>query len=499
MQTPGGPSPAQEVEFVRGVVARRFPVYETRVQFDVLTFHCNVNPATLSHDFDGLRRELREHGYIPLITYEKGEHLVVVQRRPQVRYRPVTLNLVLLIATIGTTIYAGTELWVGYNGAAGQPIFTAQNVLYGALTFALPLMAILGIHELGHYFVAKRRGVAASLPFFIPAFPPLGTFGAFISLRDPIPDRRSLMEIGAAGPLAGLAVATPLAFLGLALTNEGARLGPTNVGEGGAMFIMLPILYELIGSILPLEGNYLIHPTFFAAWVGFLVTAINLLPAGQLDGGHIARALLGPKGKYASYAAIGVMILLSLLYIGWFVFALLIMLLGTRHPPPLNDITKLDARGKAIGAAAVIVLAATFVPVPFALEGPDYTFAAGSVGPTNLTARPLQIVNFSLWVNNTGNALNTVNFSAVEPQGFLAVRFSPEPVGGLSSATFFTDARLNTSLAYVLNSSENRTFAVSAMVQPGAPLGAVNFTVVGQSEQSQAATASVGLRVTVVP
>src|SRR5512136_936366 len=122
-------------------------------------------------------------------------------------------------------------------------------------------MAILGVHELGHYIAARKRGVAASLPFFIPSIPPLGTFGAFISLREPIPNKKTLLEIGVAGPLAGLALAIPLGILGLMLTNDGAKLAPENIPSGGALGLIFPLIYQGLEQLFPLKGDFILHPT----------------------------------------------------------------------------------------------------------------------------------------------------------------------------------------------------------------------------------------------
>jgi len=124
------------------------------------------------------------------------------------------------------------------------------------------------------------------------------------------------------------------------------------------------MLYIWIQQLVPIEGDYLLHPTAFAAWVGFLVTALNLLPVGQLDGGHVARALLGAKTKYLSWVTAAILVALGFFYTGWLLFAFLILLLGARHPPPLNDITPLDTRRKVVGVLAFAILIVAFVPIP---------------------------------------------------------------------------------------------------------------------------------------
>src|SRR6266511_93564 len=220
----------------------------------------------------------------------------------------------------------------------GEPILSAASIGYGSLFFSLPLLTILGSHEMGHYLVAKRYKVQASLPFFLPSLPPLGTLGAFISLRDPIPNRRALLDIGVSGPLVGFAIAIPVTLAGLALSTASPSLPPSVAGEQ----IQASLLFNFLSLFFPLPDSFVMHPLAFAGWVGLFVTAINLLPAGQLDGGHVARALLGSRQLYLSWSAILILFGLSLFYPGWFLFGFLIFILGVRHPPPLNDLTRLD-------------------------------------------------------------------------------------------------------------------------------------------------------------
>src|SRR2546427_4527635 len=323
----------KEIESVRAMIAARFPVYETRVTPQAVQFLVRVAPATMQAKFEDLRKELVPKNYIPLLTTQGGEHAILVQRRPAQRFVSWHVNLILLVLTIGTTLLAGASNWAGY---ANIGTFTGEAFLLGGLSFTLPLLLILGIHELGHYVVAKRYKVNASLPFFIPApFLPLGTFGAVISMRDPMPSRKALIDIGAAGPVLGLITAIPITILGMLLW--GATPHPASANSGGTLLIDLPPLYRVLSYFIPIPQDTVIHPTAFAGWVGLFVTALNLLPAGQLDGGHVARAVLGENGKFVSYGALLLMLGLSLFYQGWLIIAIFILLLGARHPPPLND------------------------------------------------------------------------------------------------------------------------------------------------------------------
>src|SRR5438128_542407 len=180
-------SPEAEIESLRSTVARFFSVYGVVVSPMALTFQVGAPPGGIDAPFDALRIELVPKDYIPTVTQEKGETLVHVQRRPRPRFARTQVNLILLLVTVlTTTFFGGAWNWADYSG---QPFLSAESLGLGGLFFTLPLLTILGSHEMGHYLVAKRYKVQASLPFFLPSVPPLGTFGAFISMRDPIPNR----------------------------------------------------------------------------------------------------------------------------------------------------------------------------------------------------------------------------------------------------------------------------------------------------------------------
>ena len=447
MTPPIPPEATKEIEFVKSLVARHFPVYDVRVTYDVVEFFCRVDNTTLEDEFERLRVEMGESGYIPMMIYDKGEHIVTVAKKPLTKYRSIYVNIALLIITFFTVMLAGIIYWVGYDGRELGDMLAPDVLLMALLTFTLPLMGILGVHELGHYFAAKRRHVAASLPFFIFGPPPLGTFGAFISLRDPIPNKKALLEIGMAGPIAGLLLALPLGFLGASLTNAVANPAPVNVGSGGVLSINYSVLTWLISQLVPLEGSYLMHPLEFAAWVGFLVTALNLLPFGQLDGGHVARALLGSRSKYLGYATIAILLGLGMYYTGWLIFALFVFILGARHPPPLNDISPLGKKRAAAGILTFVLLMFAFVPVPMEEIKADYSFSLEPSEDVNITLALGGAMVTSFVVENVGNAWTEIGFG------------SGEPLSEAWSATFKFPDRTDyaDNLTVVLNSSESVT------------------------------------------
>lgn len=390
------------METIRAVVAKHVPVYGVLVTPLALTFQVRPPPNGIDGPFDALRLELVPKGYVPTVTREKGETLVHVQRRPPGRFASRQVNLVLLGLTIlSTVIFGGAWNWADY---ARTPLLSVESIGWGTLFFTLPLLTILGAHEMGHYVVAKRYNVHASLPFFLPSVPPLGTFGAFISMRDPIPNRRALLDIGVSGPLVGFAIAIPVTLAGLALSGS-----PPPAAGDASQIIQPSLLFNVLSWLFPLPVTTVMHPLAFAGWVGLFVTAINLLPAGQLDGGHVARALLGRRQFYVSWGAVIVLFGLTFLtqYPGWFLFGFLILMLGVRHPPPLNDLTNLDASRKLVGIAAIAILILTFVPVPFLpvdttedfrFEELDGSFPATINGTVPLGGSIL----FTFAVNNTG-------------------------------------------------------------------------------------------------
>lgn len=400
-----------DIEWMKAAVGRHFPIYDIRVSYDLVIFFVNVDESTLDSQFEALRLEMKDRNAYPVLKKEGGEYLITVVRTPQGKRMGVYVNLIMLLTTIFTTVLAGAAGWYSYMGKG--ELLSLYNILNGTLYFSIPLLLILGTHEMGHYLMARRHMVAASLPFFIPSFPPLGTFGAFISIREPIPDKKAMFDIGIAGPIAGIIVAIPVTLIGLHLTGVVNQVVPDGTGPGGYTFISLPILYSFLELFVPLPENVSMHPMAFAGWVGLLVTAINLMPAGQLDGGHVARALLGDKARYISYATVLSLTFFgfSFKYMGWIIFAFLIMLLGMNHPPPLNDTGRLDLKRQAVGIFAAFILITCFVPMPMQYVPPDTSFNISPSAPVNITASPGEIINIDYMINNTGNTAETINVS----------------------------------------------------------------------------------------
>lgn len=287
-----------------------------------------------------------------------------------------------------------------------------------------------------------------------------GTFGAFISLREPIPDKKALLDIGASGPIAGFIAAIPVTIAGLYLSAHAPVLSPANCGPTilgvnyGNMLIGLPTIWSAFQYLLGVNPSSL-HPLAIAGWVGILVTAINLLPAGQLDGGHVARALLGARSVYASWAAFIVLIGLGILYPGWFFFALLIFFLGMRHPPPLNDITPLDRKRLGVGVVAVALLVVGFVVVP--IGSPSGQFALqNEVSASAPHGAGIQMAyNLSVTVVDQDVVPRAFTFSGTITEVGPANNSSTAPLSGAALAEFLQ----NGTWVVRLSTGANLTFA----------------------------------------
>ena len=273
------------------------------------------------------------------------------------------LHLGLLLATVVTTVIAGA-LQQGVN-----PLETPELLSKG-IPFSFTLLLILGAHEMGHYLVSRRHHLDVTLPYFIPA-PPIpfiiGTFGAFIRIRSPIRDKRALLDVGCSGPLIGVLVSIPVILIGL-------KLSTVTVIGGGEEAVTLgePLLFKLLswlalGSLTP-EQNIILHPVAFAGWIGLLVTALNLIPVGQLDGGHVAYALFPEYHRYISLGVLGLLVVCGVVFwSGWLLWAVLLVFLGWRHPPPYEFWVPLDRRRRVLGVITIVVFGLTFSPAPFVL------------------------------------------------------------------------------------------------------------------------------------
>jgi membrane-associated protease RseP (regulator of RpoE activity) len=267
------------------------------------------------------------------------------------------LHIVLFVLTFFSTLTVGA-VQVGVD-----PLKEPLRI-YAGLPFAATLMIILLCHEFSHYLSSKKHDVVATLPYFIPAPTLFGTFGAFIKMKTPITTKNALMDIGASGPIAGFVASVVATVIGLYLSKVvpvGKEAALLTLGDS----LLFSGLSRLIIGTVPSHYDVLLHPIAFAGWIGFFVTSINLIPVGQLDGGHIAYALLGERHSSMSKILILVMIVLGIfVWEGWAVWAVLLILLGFRHPPIVYSGVPLDPKRRVIGWIAVVIFIITFMPVP---------------------------------------------------------------------------------------------------------------------------------------
>jgi len=301
--------------------------------------------------------------------------------QPEAVYRPArkpTTNLVLFGITLLTTTMAGA-----YMAGVDHPLLNPSGLIHG-LTFSVPLMAILLFHELGHYITARRNNVNVTLPFFIPApFPSvfiIGTFGAFIRMKSPPRSRRIMFDVGAAGPWAGMLLAVPAVIIGLQ-HSEIAPLDHTAGGlELGNSLLFLGLARWILG-VNPNSVTINLHPIAFAGWIGLFVTTLNLLPVGQLDGGHVVYALFGRIHRGISRSFVMLCVLMVVVpwllgwsyWTGWLLWAVLLVFLGLGHPAAMDTDTPLDPRRRVAAWLTIVLFAITFSPVPISLSAPSET------------------------------------------------------------------------------------------------------------------------------
>jgi membrane-associated protease RseP (regulator of RpoE activity) len=351
------PGPAPAVEAVEDLVDEVLRITGVRMEGEHGVFHGTPRPGS-ADAFDRVAGEMRARGFRPsLLEAAAGEATLVVSpvaRAPDLRSRPV-VQLGLLIATLVTTTWAGAA-------HAGVDLLRAPGSWMSGLPYALALLLILGVHEMGHYVVARARRVRVSLPYFIPAPFFLGTFGAFIRMGGDVKDRNDYFDIGVAGPLAGLVVAALAVLIGASAPASGVA----GHGMVPASSLLFTLLYQAGGGIDPGVVTAL-GPVAFAGWLGLLVTALNLIPVGQLDGGHVAYALWGrERSRILGVAVIGAMIALGLLYSRhWLMWGLLVWLVaGTAHPPSTNELRPLTPGRKALAWATVGLFLLIILPWP---------------------------------------------------------------------------------------------------------------------------------------
>jgi len=369
--------------------------------------------------YDQLAGALRPYDVTPLFRLEDGRQTILLVRGV-LRLKPgkVSTNIILFVLTIISVLFGGAM----YSYAGPMPpdmwgqIWTWLTHLWVGWPFAASLLGILLAHEFGHYFAGRYHKTAVSLPYFLPMpVPPLGTMGAFIQMKERPKNTRILFDIGVAGPLAGLVVAIPVLILGLALSKVGPVKDSSYVKTAGqpdacantagpgqsyscpgddfmegnsplylalkylvkgrplptpTRYDIAPVAYWLrymfTGHPIPLGGlDVNLHPVALAGWAGLLVTFLNLIPAGQLDGGHVLYSIFGARVNRILPVILVITALLGFFWAGWWLWTFLIFVLGRAHAEPLDQITPLDPRRKAVALLMLLIFLLVLTPVPF--------------------------------------------------------------------------------------------------------------------------------------
>lgn len=332
-----------------------------------------------------------------LLREENDQHVILgvlgtIQPQPSNPW----INVALFLLTIVSMMFAGAQY--GLEGPIEESFSGVMTALFGNLSngviFTGSLLGILTAHEFGHYFAARYHKTEVSLPYFIP-FPSLfGTMGAFIRLKEPPRNKRVLLDIGLAGPLAGLVVAIPVLLLGIALSEisylpESPQAAAGSVLEGNSL-LYLGAKYLITGELLPMPLSYggtspllywlkylfvglpmpfggrdiLMHPMAWAGWAGLLVTALNLIPSGQLDGGHTIYVLFGRAAARIRPFLLIALLMLGFVWTGWYIWAILIFAMGRTFATPRDDLTPLDPKRKILAYLGIFVFILVFIPVP---------------------------------------------------------------------------------------------------------------------------------------
>ena len=389
-----------ESEVLNSLVARVFRIEDVTLGEPGRGIIARYRGELLDKDseaaYDRLAESLQAYEITPLFRMDEGRHVIyLVPRKPEAKTPRISVNIILFLLTVLSVMFVGSEP-AGEMPAdlMGQLWFMAKALPSG-WQYAVSLLSILLAHEFGHYLMSRHHRTRATLPYFIPLpVPPLGTMGAAILMQGTPKNKRVLFDIGVAGPLAGMVVAIPVLLLGLSLSRldviepvsgvvslEGnsilylaakylqfGKLLPAPADFGGVSPVLYWLRYFITGRPIPLGGtDVFIHHVAFAGWAGLLVTALNLIPAGTLDGGHLIYSLLGDKARRAFPIIVAVLFALGFFWQSWWIWLLLLLWLGRVHAEPLDQITPLDRPRLAVAALTILIFALTFSPVPFSI------------------------------------------------------------------------------------------------------------------------------------
>ena len=399
-----------DLEVVNSYVSRVFRVEDVTSgdpQKWVVRYRGHLLSEDTSASYDQLADSVKSYGLTPLFRKEGDGQVIYLIKTPAIP-KPnnrIYINVILFVLTIISMLFVWMDIPPEAIPASGSlPVTLILKYFFSGWPFALSMMGILFTHEMGHYIACRIYKVPATLPYFLPVpIPPLGTLGAFIAMRGIPKNKRVLFDVGVAGPIAGLVIAIPVVFLGLYLSHLGpieklpagmsgflegnslfylfakyvvfGKLLPQPVNYGGLSPVLYWIRYFLSGQPIPFNGlDVQLHQVAMAGWAGLLVTALNLVPVGTLDGGHVAYGLFGEKASKIFPIIMGVLIALIFLpglltfsfgsfNLSWLLWALILLWLGRVRTQPLDDITELDTNRRVIGYVMLIMFVLLFTPV----------------------------------------------------------------------------------------------------------------------------------------
>ena len=379
-----------ETEVLTSLVARVFHIEDVTTldpaEERLLRYRGRLLDDDSVSAYDQLAASLNPHELTPLFRLEQGEQVIYITKSPP-EQKPANpwVNIILFVLTVFSVMFAGATPEGPLPADASGQLLALLKSIFTGWPFALSLMGILLAHEFGHYLVSRYHKTPATLPYFIPfPLPPLGTMGAAILMKGVPKNKRILFDIGVAGPIAGMVVAIPVLILGLHLSKidtlfEGnslfylgakylifGRLLPAPASYQGVNPLLYWVRYFFTGQPIPIGGlDVTIHKIAFAGWAGLLVTALNLVPAGTLDGGHVVHSLFGDKASKAFPYIIGILAVLGFFWYGWWLWAFLLFWLGRVNAETLDQITPLDPKRRAVAIFVIILFVLVFTPVPF--------------------------------------------------------------------------------------------------------------------------------------
>ena len=341
---------------IHDIVAQEFSIEESFIEYDNPTFYVRLQPDS-KQAFLRLIQRLDRIGYVPILRRKGTDVVLRVVRKPPTTPSSWIINAILFFATIGTTLATGYMLsseWVE-RGLMSDPMI-------GAAMFTLAIMTIFGTHEMAHKFAARKHRIEASYPYFIPG-PPLpfgiGTFGAVIRQKSLAPNKDALFDLGVSGPIIGFITTILVTIIGVQLSVS----IPISEVPPGTPLLPVPLAFRLIATFFPPMGSgevTWLHPVAFAGWVGMLVTMLNLMPTGTLDGGHAVRGLLGERAR----SILSIVSIAVLFILGHYLMAILALFLSLqRHPGPLDDVSGLTLSRKIVALSLVAIFILTAAPV----------------------------------------------------------------------------------------------------------------------------------------